>query len=242
MATTKSQQLSIIEKQLEQEANALSNQIGSSESKRITIDGQLGEFVTPEGLALGSEIEFIVIDFLSANRYYTAAYDPNNLAPPVCFAFGKNLADMVPSEASPERQHENCKLCPWNQFGSRGAGKACKNTRELAVLLVGDPEDLDVANDPLYTISVPPTSLKSFDQIATFCKATFNGPPIKAVIKAKVNKVGVYSNIMFTGAEAFPLYADAMARREEAYELISKEPDVSRINERPKPNRPVARR
>ena len=92
MATTKSQQLSIIEKQLEQEANALSNQIGSSESKRITIDGQLGEFVTPEGLALGSEIEFIVIDFLSANRYYTAAYDPNNLAPPVCFAFGKHLA------------------------------------------------------------------------------------------------------------------------------------------------------
>lgn len=242
MATTKSQQLSIIEKQLEQEANALSNQIGSSESRRITIDNQLGEFVTPEGLALGSEIKIVVIDFLSANRYYVGAYDPNNPAPPVCFAFGKNLGEMVPSASSPDRQHDNCKLCPWNQFGSRGQGKACKNTRELAVMLVGEPEDFDVENDPLYTISVPPTSLKSFDQIATFCKATFNGPPIKAVITAKVNKNATYSNIMFTGAEAFPLYAEAMNRREEAYELISREPDVSRINERPKPNRPVARR
>lgn len=45
-----------------------------------------------------------------------------------------------------------CAGCPFNQFGSDGAGKACKNAHRVYILTEGNPVPL--------ILSLPPTSLK----------------------------------------------------------------------------------
>ncbi len=48
----------------------------------------------------------------------------------------------------------NCTSCPFNEFGSDGDGKACKNMHRLYIL----PE-----NSPLpYILTLPPTSIKNW--------------------------------------------------------------------------------
>lgn len=48
---------------------------------------------------------------------------------------------------------KNCENCPYNQFGSDGAGKACKNVHRVYILREGSPVPL--------VLAVPPTSLKA---------------------------------------------------------------------------------
>lgn len=47
----------------------------------------------------------------------------------------------------------DCSTCPYNQFGSDGAGKACKNAHRIYVLREGNPVPI--------ILSLPPTSLKT---------------------------------------------------------------------------------
>lgn len=53
-----------------------------------------------------------------------------------------------------------CAACGYNRFGSRGKGKACKNSRVLYLLRSGDYMPIQ--------LSLPPTSLKPFNEFANF--------------------------------------------------------------------------
>lgn len=117
------------------------------------------QFKFPDGRVADS-LNVVVLDFVTRNLYYVGRFDPKNPAPPTCFAIGKDLKTLKPSANSADVQNEaGCATCENNTFGSNGAAKACKNTRLLAVLEVGE----DYATAPIYTISVPPKSLKAFD-------------------------------------------------------------------------------
>lgn len=92
------------------------------------------------------EMACIILDGMFENVFYEGPYDPSNPRPPVCFAY--SFADrgegMTPHELSSKRQCDNCKACPKNQWGSGkkadgtpSKGKACKNTRRLAIIPAG---------------------------------------------------------------------------------------------------------
>ena len=132
------------------------------------------------------ELDVIVVDFIAFNRYYPGMYDEDNIVPPDCFAIGLEPTSLVPSDNSPDKQCASCAGCWANQFKSAAnkKGKACGNTRLLAVLLpptggLGVNDDLD--SMPLYTISVSPTAITSFDEHVGKVVRSFS-KPVRGVI------------------------------------------------------------
>lgn len=119
------------------------------------------KFVLPGGSPQHGPLNLIIVDFISTNALYEGAFNPNDVQPPICYAANKTIADMTPLDASPQRQCDSCGLCPMNQFGSDGNGKACKNHRLLAVL----PADFDEDSE-IMVLKVSPTALKNFDGYA----------------------------------------------------------------------------
>lgn len=232
--------LATVDQELSQEVANLKQQIGQPGGRAIKIKNT--GFVSPEGMDLGTEIQIVVLDFISKNMFYDRPYDPQNPAPPACFAQGKVIDDMVPDPDSPAIQADACRTCPLNQFGSgnNGKSKACKNTRELAVLLL-DPDNEDSITDPnapVYTLSVPPSGLRAFDGAVASIARSLAGPPVKAILTAIVKDAGTYGLVSFVDPVANPHYAQHYARRAEAKSLIERKPDFAQY-EAPKAVRQV---
>lgn len=138
-----------------------------------------GGQVSVGGNALGNDIPVVLLDQIHANLYYPDAYDPKNTVPPLCFALGTinkdgdiigvdtfdGRTELAPHKDCTERQHTDCATCPMNKYGSArmGDGKACQNTRRVAVIPVG-PEDSveDIQEATIAYLKIPATGLKNF--------------------------------------------------------------------------------
>lgn len=91
---------------------------------------------------LNNEMAVIIVDSILENIYYQDKYNSENPLPPTCFAMGRKEPEMVPHDAVIEReqqQNDTCSGCQWNAYGSAdvGKGKACRNTRRLAMIPAG---------------------------------------------------------------------------------------------------------
>jgi hypothetical protein len=239
------QALTTLDQELSQSAIALRSAIGGPVGKAIKVK-PTGNFILPDGFDLGSEFQCVVVDFVSKNMFYSGPYNPDNPAPPDCYAANKVIAEMAPDAESPAAQADNCAECPLNRFGSgnNGKSKACKNTRELAVLLI-DAENPNAHLDPdapLYTLSLSPTALRSFDGFVANAIRTLNGPPIKAIVTVAAQNAGTYAAVTFHDMVPNPHYAQHAARRAEAAELLARKPNftprqATRQSARPAPRR-----
>lgn len=235
--------LSTLDSQLAQEVATIRDAIGGPAGNAIKIK-PTGDFVLPDGAIIGNQIQVVVLDFVSKNFLYTERYDPNNPSPPACFAVGKNIAAMVPVKEAPDPQSENCASCPMNAFGSgeNGKSKACKNTRELAVLLVEDDGSHNAPDAPIYTLSLSPTNMRSFDSFVSNCVRTLGGPPIKAIVTLSGENVGTYASITCSDMVPNPNYAEHFMRRSEADVLLTRLPDFTPRQAPARNNKPAARR
>ena len=182
--------IALVDQELANEVANLKNQIGQASGNKIKVEAT-GDFVLPDGMNLGNEIQVVVVDFVTRNSFYSGPYNPNNPTPPDCYSIGKNLADLAPEADSPAIQGDKCATCPLNQYGSgdNGKSKACKNSRSLAVILV-DPEDPDASaalDAPIYTLDLPRTAIKSFDGAVAYIARSLAGPPVKAVLTVSAN-------------------------------------------------------
>lgn len=216
------------EEQLAKEAAEIAKRIAAPTGDRIRFNANRA-FITPDNME-GEELEVVIVDFVSSNLFYGGPYDRDNPQPPGCFAIGPEPSMLVPSRNSPNRQADTCATCPNNQFGSssNGKGKACKNTRLLA-LVPASALDTPKEEAPIWVLSVPPTSLKAFDSYAHSLAA-----------KHKTVPAGVITNISLDPASSFaaprfrvvrPLQSKELgvflSRREEAEKRLAAEPDVS---------------
>jgi hypothetical protein len=149
----------------------------------------------------GNQVLVIVVDATNENTFYQGKYDPNDTAPPVCYAFGRGVDDdMGPHETMQadlsyfEPQAETCQVCPMNEWGSAdtGRGKACQNRRRLVLLPAGfySPKrgsrdfDLEVFADEahfrtadLASIKLPVTSVKEWAKYVHDIATNFRRPP-----------------------------------------------------------------
>lgn len=235
-----------VDAELSKEVANLKQQIGQPTGRRIQLDNKAGKFISPEGQDLGDSIRIVILDFVSANRYYESAFDPDNPSLPVCFAFGRIIADMAPNPTEVLKiQNDTCKGCPWDEYGTAkvGKGKACKNTREIAFLLVDEeaPEAHNEKDAPVYTFSVPPTGVKAFDGVVNGVMRSLNGPPIKAIVTMSVEDMKTYSTVTFTDPVPNPDYASNYARRAECEELLIRKPDYSTLPQKT-PQKSVAKK
>lgn len=184
------------------------------------------------------ELDCIVVDFVAFNRYYEGTYDEDNIVPPNCFAIGLEPAGLTPSDNSPDKQCASCAGCWANAFGSaqngKGKGKACGNTRLLAVLLpptggLGINDNLEDLQ--LYTLSVSPTAISSFDSHVNKVANAFR-KPIRAVItRVSFAQDSKYASLRFStvGPAGQELELLAQSRLEEARKRLATEPDVTAL-------------
>lgn len=90
--------------------------------------------------------------------------------PPICSSMdGEYGTDAESGEV------HTCSKCPYNQYGSssKGSGKACKNMIRLYMMVEGSPIPL--------VISLPPTSIKSWQNYRLGVLASRKLKPVEAV-------------------------------------------------------------
>lgn len=183
-------------------------------------------FKLPDGSKVET-LKAVIVDFITAHSYYEGAYDSKNIVPPGCFAMGQNPKDLAPVADAPNRQAENCQVCPMNEFGSAGAGKACKNSRRLALLPLNDEgTDVDPEADILI-FDVSPTAIKGYDGYVQSVARTYQMPPIGVITTISADPNVEHQKAVFSDAELYSGVADAMARQEEAREMLAVKPDFT---------------
>lgn len=208
-----------------QELADLQKRISAPSGDRIMVT-QGKTFKLPNGTEL-DELEAVIVDFSAVNLFYTEGFERGQITPPACFSLGFEPAGLTPSDNSPDKQAESCAACWANAFGSAGKGKACQNTRLLALL----PPDADVES-PLMILKVSPTALKSFDgYVASVARS--KGVPVRGVIsKVYFSQDTDYASLRFSLIDDAPMELIELAndRLEEARQRLLIEPDISALN------------
>lgn len=159
----------------------------------------LGQFFQLQGGVLAfngspikdNKMEVIVVDHILQNTYYKGKFKADTPQTPVCYAFGRNDKEMKPHQQCSEPQHEQCKGCEWNEFGTSdlGRGKACKNGRRLACVsadVLGKPEGISDA--PLAYLTVPVTSVRGWAGYVQQLANALGVPPLGVVTEVEVVK------------------------------------------------------
>jgi hypothetical protein len=114
--------------------------VGGGGMKRFSTKSGVLSF--DDAIIPGNKMGVVILDSMFEHSFYEGKYDPNNPAPPLCFALGRDEGELVPHKTVFEReqqQNDACEGCPMNEFGSAdtGRGKACKNVRRLAIIPAG---------------------------------------------------------------------------------------------------------
>lgn len=144
--------------------------------------GTRGGILKYQGVEIpGNKLKVIVLHSIHENKFYPGKFDPNNTAPPTCYAFGEEEGEMRPHEDVEEPQSDICATCPMNAWGSgsedgnpRGP-KACKNTRRIAVIPASALKD-GIAKAEIAYVSPPVTSVKAWKGYIRSVNETFNVP------------------------------------------------------------------
>lgn len=114
----------------------------------------------------------LILGAVFDNVYYEGDYDADNPVGPVCFAIAEEEKLLAPPESlGDDRQCMQtdpaggvCSGCWANAFGTadRGKGKACKNTRRLALLPADDLSLKGLRQVEGAMLRIPVTSVKQY--------------------------------------------------------------------------------
>ena len=119
------------------------------------------------------EIEGIILFNHSANAYWPEGSEFDDNTPPLCLS-----PDGTQGCGTPGLR---CAECGFNQFGSSGKGKACKNMRMLYILRSEDSIPLQLA--------LPPTSIKPFKNFVNMAFALRRRPVYGSLVKITLKPV-----------------------------------------------------
>lgn len=213
------------EEQMANEAAEIAKRIAAPSGDRIRGNSNRG-FITPDGME-GEELEVIILDFVSANLFYDRPYNKDAPEVAACFAIGSEPSTLEASDNSPDKQSDSCNICPLNVFGSAltGKGKACKNTRQIAITPANDL----TADSPVWVFSVSPGALKAYDSYVSSLAGKHKTSPVGVVTKMTMDQNVTYSSPKFEVVRPITPeeFQVAMSLREEARKRLLVEPDVS---------------
>lgn len=206
-----------VEEQMKQALAAQKGQLGALPSNKIATKGK--KFTMPDGQS-GEVMEVIILDFAWFMVNYPGVYNANNPQQPNCFAVGRenpDSGDLRPHEDAADKQHDNCKDCPKNQWKSApsGNGKACKNQRRLIVLPVGAEED----TEPM-TIYVSPGALKNFDSYVSRLASEHGLLPVQVITEMSFDPNQSYPSLVFKFVKPNDQVEFYWGKREASQELL----------------------
>lgn len=206
----------------------------------------------------GNCIYCVILHSVHTNILYDGPFDPENPTSPICYAIAEEEEGICPHPDVEHPQNAACKGCRKNEWGTadKGKGKACGNTRRLAVIMAGDfnpkteeftpyREVEDFEDAEIAFLKVPVTSVKEYGSFVHSVNATLKRPPWGIVTKISLepNKNPKSTIPYFVKFEAVQtLDADVVpivkARHEEAMETIGFGfMKVAEDNEEEKPKR-----
>lgn len=140
----------------------------------------------------GNVMQCVVVAAAFENLFYGRPFDPDDKAPPACFALSASGLNMEPHANVPNPISPACDTCSHLQFGSDtsrpGAkGKACKEKVRLALLAA------DAVNDPVAVrqgsialLTIPVTSVKNWSNYVKSLGALYQRPPYAVLTEIKV--------------------------------------------------------
>lgn len=206
---------------LQQQSQDIATRI-SAPSAGLRIRGNIKNGTIQVGELEDEMISVVVIDFITKRTFYDTPWrDGDPYRPPVCYGFSKNPDLMVPHEnvedIGGEFQSDACSNCPLNEWGSDGAGKACKERRVMLVL----PPDEANANDDFWELDIPVKSLKSFDSFVRTVKEAWDVPPVAAIVDISLDPSANYVQYVFSNPQPNPLVGAHAARIEEASKILA---------------------
>lgn len=152
-----------------------------------------------------NQVPVIILDSVLENVYYEGKYDSDNPSPPTCFAFGRDDKTIKPHISVIEVGQSMagasglCAGCEMNEWASAdtGRGKACRNTRRLAVVPAGhftkegkftwfDDPDECLEKASIGFMKLPVTSVKGYAAFVKQIASALKRPPLGVVTKVKV--------------------------------------------------------
>lgn len=155
--------------------------------------GLKGGILTFDKLPIANnKMAVVILDTLLENVYYKDEFDPDAMASPTCFAHGRVDKDMKPHQIvvdAKQAQSEQCHGCQWNEFGTadKGRGKACRNTRRLALIPAGTIDGNDkftaftkpdqFSSSVIGFMKLPVTSVKPYSAFVKQLAAVMHRPP-----------------------------------------------------------------
>lgn len=181
----------------------------AAEAAKVEESTQTGSFFSMKSGVLsfndsplpGNEMAVVILDSRLENVFYEGKYDPDTPQGPVCFAFGLDEKTMAPHPLVVEAGKSQCELCadcPQNEWGSAdtGRGKACRNTRRLAMIPAGKFESngkfkpfTDVSHfedaAPGF-MKLPVTSVKGYASFVKQLAGALKRPPHAIFTRVKV--------------------------------------------------------
>lgn len=206
-----------------------------------------------------NQMAVVIVDAILENVFYEGRFDPENPTPPTCFAFGRDENALAPHPdvvAAGQAQHAQCKGCPQNEWGSAetGRGKACRNTRRLALVPAGDLDKQghlqeltnvdDLQTSQIGFLKLPVTSIKGY---ATFVKSVAGAlkrPPHGIATKvAVVPDPKTQFRVTFSPLKPLPndLMGVVMQRRQEVEKMIEQPYSLEPKEDAPPKGRAAAR-
>lgn len=209
------------EEQLKKELGQLSQQLEPPSSNKISTKGKL--FALPGGQSSPGPMSCIVLDWVAVNMIYKGGYNPNVRQPPLCWAIGKNLDELKPSEAVKEPQSTDCASCPKNAWGSgpNGKGKACKNQRRLLIVA----PNFKSSDEPM-SLYVSPTGLKSWNAYVKRLASEQGKLPVQVITKISFDPQQSYPTLVFEYEGPHGRLNEAMAMRHLHQDMLMREPDI----------------
>lgn len=139
----------------------------SPPSTAISTKGK--RFKLTNGDSSPGPMQGIVIDFVNYNAFFPNAYDPDNPAPPDCWAIHAIKDNLAPDpDLVKDIQHSQCTGCTQNTWQTNAKGKpfkGCKNQFRLALITPDATTESEI-----YTLAVSPTAHKNWSRFASKCR------------------------------------------------------------------------
>lgn len=212
----------VIQERLKQQAEAMKAKIGAPGGDKIKLL-KSKKFKLPTGVESSGPLRGVVIDFAAFNAFFDRPFSEKDKTPPACYALGAvKPKDLVPSAKSPVKQSEACKGCPLNEFGSKGAGKACGNH-----YLLGFVEPGDDPNAQVYLIQLSPKSTRWWESYANGILMQEGTTPIGVVTEIFFDPNEESQVLRFNKGGKNPHVGLHLARQPAVLARLLVEPDVS---------------
>lgn len=184
-----------IEERLNQQRQALKNQLSAPPSNKIATKGKI--FTLPDGTASAGPILAVVLDFAWAFVHYAGVYSSSNPQKPDCWALGRDKPEsglLTPDPSVAKPYAANCAVCAKNQWKSdnNGRGKACKNQRRLVIVA----PDATLDTSPL-TLYVSPGAIKAWDSYVNELDKVHGLLPIQVITEISFDENQTYPTLRF---------------------------------------------